>query len=178
MSGVFYTYIWLREDGSPYYVGKGRLRRALRTGCPPLDRVVLQDWPCENDAFDAEKLLISYYGRIDLGTGCLRNRTDGGEGTSGRSGWKMSTEARDKMRRAKLGTKRVFSEAHKAHLSAANKGQKPHPNTIASRKGARASAQTIEKLKKANFGKRYSAATKELHAAAWRGDRNPKRRKK
>jgi hypothetical protein len=37
---------------------------------------------------DAEKLevirLIAFYGRIDNGTGCLRNLTDGGEGVTGR----------------------------------------------------------------------------------------------
>ena len=110
---TFYTYIWLREDGSPYYVGKGKLARALRAGCPPLSRVILQDWQSEADALEAEKILIAYYGRIDNGTGCLRNYTDGGEGVSG---LKMSEASREKMRRAKLGTKRMFSEAHRAHL--------------------------------------------------------------
>ena len=25
---IFYTYMWLREDGTPYYVGKGTLTRS------------------------------------------------------------------------------------------------------------------------------------------------------
>jgi len=84
----FYTYLWLREDGTPYYVGKGCGQRAFvkdkhLVGCPPKGRIILQEWPSEQDAFAAEKFLIAYYGRKDIGTGCLRNRTHGGEGVSG-----------------------------------------------------------------------------------------------
>jgi hypothetical protein len=38
----------------------------------------------EGKAFEWEKFYIKHYGRIDLGTGILRNLTDGGEGQSGR----------------------------------------------------------------------------------------------
>ena len=47
-------------------------------------RILIQEFPTEADALAAEQFLISYYGRKDLGTGCLINMTDGGEGTSGR----------------------------------------------------------------------------------------------
>jgi hypothetical protein len=78
---IFYTYLWLREDGTPYYVGKGKDRRAIRKGSPKdLDCILIQEFPSEQDAFAAEVFLIDYYGRKDLGTGCLRNRTSGGEG--------------------------------------------------------------------------------------------------
>lgn len=80
---IFYTYIWLREDGTPYYVGKGHGKRAIRRGSPSLDRILLQEFPSEADAFAAEVFLIAYYGRKDNGTGILRNLTDGGEGTTG-----------------------------------------------------------------------------------------------
>ena len=79
----FYTYMWLREEGTPYYVGKGKDNRAIRKGCPPLDQILIQPHPSEQDAFAAEMFLIAYYGRKDTGTGILRNRTDGGDGTSG-----------------------------------------------------------------------------------------------
>jgi hypothetical protein len=77
----FYTYLWLREDGTPWYAGKGTKGRAFRKGCPGKERIFVQDFPDEVSAFAAEIFLIEYYGRIDLGTGCLRNRTGGGEGT-------------------------------------------------------------------------------------------------
>jgi hypothetical protein len=85
---TFYTYLWLREDGTPYYVGKGKDDRAYtsdgrRVHKPSSERILVQEFPSEADAFAAEKFLISYYGRLDLGTGCLRNLTAGGEGTSG-----------------------------------------------------------------------------------------------
>ncbi len=73
----------------PYYVGKGRGNRAYskQHSVPvPADRaniVIVLSGLSENSAFDEERRLIVLYGRIDNGTGCLQNRTDGGEGTSG-----------------------------------------------------------------------------------------------
>jgi hypothetical protein len=85
---TFYTYFWLREDGTPYYVGKGTGNRFWnsRPGHrPPTDRarILIQEFPSEADALAAEIFLIAFYGRKDNGTGILRNRTDGGDGISG-----------------------------------------------------------------------------------------------
>ena len=92
-----YTYLYLREDGAPYYVGKGAGRRAFikhrHNGmeCPPKERVLVYPAESEAEALETETVLIWYYGRKDLGTGCLRNLTNGGEGTSGR---KLSDKSR------------------------------------------------------------------------------------
>ena len=91
---TFYTYLWLREDGTPYYVGKGTYARAHRKRHPK-GQIILQAHLCEVDAFAVEKFLIAYYGRKDLGTGILRNRTDGGEGVGGRQ---VSEATRNKIR--------------------------------------------------------------------------------
>lgn len=90
MQTVFYTYLWLRENGTPYYAGKGHGKRAFvkehHRFSPPTNKkhILVQEFPDEPSAFAAEKFLISYYGRKDNGTGCLRNLTDGGEGPAGR----------------------------------------------------------------------------------------------
>ena len=90
--------MWLRYDGTPYYVGKGHDNRAIRKGSPQdLTRTLIQEHKSEADAFEAEKFLIGFYGRIDLGTGCLRNRTDGGDGVSG---YRHTEETRRKLREA------------------------------------------------------------------------------
>ena len=84
----FYTYAYLREDGTPYYVGKGTGRRWKKdhaVGIPPEERVLfLKTNLTEEEAHKHEIYMISVFGRKDLGTGILHNLTDGGEGCSGR----------------------------------------------------------------------------------------------
>jgi len=81
---IFYTYLWLREGGTPYYVGKGSGNRAFvqrghRFPPPPEERILVQEFPDERAAFSAEMFLIDFYGREDLSEGCLLNLTNGGE---------------------------------------------------------------------------------------------------
>ena len=102
---AFYTYLWLREDGIPYYVGKGnkttrRRGRAYRKGSPSEDRIIVQDHESEDAAFFAECFLIGFYGRKNIGTGCLINLTDGAEGAAGAI---RSQESRRRMSESKKG---------------------------------------------------------------------------
>ena len=87
----FYTYAYLREDRTPYYIGKGsgkRIYSTNRSGLkPPKDKsriILLKENLTEEEAFKHEKYMIAVFGRKDLGAGILHNRTDGGDGCSGR----------------------------------------------------------------------------------------------
>ena len=90
MSDIFYTYAYLRKsDRTPYYVGKGKGKRAYdrqghRVKVPDdKDRIIfLKQNLTEEEAFNHEKYMIAVLGRKDLGTGILRNMSDGGEGPS------------------------------------------------------------------------------------------------
>jgi hypothetical protein len=86
----FVVYAYCREDGTFYYIGKGRPRRPYskrKEGVkPPKDRnriLILHSGLSEQTAFNYEESLILFYGRKDLGTGLLRNMTNGGEGVAG-----------------------------------------------------------------------------------------------
>jgi hypothetical protein len=119
----FYTYAYLREDRTPYYIGKGTRKRIFqkRKRCcrPPKDKsriIFLKQNLTEEEAFKHEIYMIAVFGRKDLGTGILHNRTDGGEG---KSGWVASEETRRKM--SESGKVKIYSEEHRKKIGESNK---------------------------------------------------------
>ena len=120
----YYVYAYLREDGTPYYIGKGKERRAweqhrsngkgVHTPSDYKRIVLLYEDLDEAKAFNLETELISKHGRQDLGTGILKNMTNGGEGSAGTSpetNWKKGSSKRGKTTSSK--TRQKISKANK-----------------------------------------------------------------
>jgi hypothetical protein len=106
---MYYVYSYLREDLSPYYIGKGTRSRAYASANHRIkapkekERIhILKDNLTEEEAYDLEKLYIKMFGRVDLGTGILRNLSDGGEGPTG---YKTTPEQRRKIALSRMGEK-------------------------------------------------------------------------
>jgi hypothetical protein len=120
----YYTYAYLRKDNTPYYIGKGKGRRAYcsqRTvPRPTKDRILIfKKNLSEEEAFKHEMYMIHVFGRKNNNTGILRNLTDGGEGVSGLV---FSLESRQKMSdKRKL---RVTKASTRLKQSEAQRGRK------------------------------------------------------
>lgn len=89
---IYYVYAYLRIDNTPYYIGKGKGNRAFKSHringkgvhTPPRNRIVfISNNLTEVGAIALERRYIRWYGRKDLNTGILHNRTNGGDGISG-----------------------------------------------------------------------------------------------
>ena len=162
------------------YVGKGHNKRAWNTrdrsvefkdefakgGCTV---EIVDEFIHESQAHMHEMELIETYGRIDLGTGCLVNRTGGGDGMSGHV---PSAETRAKISAAKTGS--GHTEETRAKISAAMK--KLGAGADNSMFGRKHTAETRAKMSAKqrggghpNFGKRLSEETKTKISKALRG---------
>ena len=151
---MYYTYAFLREDTTPYYIGKGKSNRAHRRRYkgikPPNDKsriIFLKQNLTEEEAFKHEIYMIAVFGRKDLGTGILHNRTDGGDGASGAV---RSLEFKENLRRKNKN--KVLSKEHKIKISEAQKGDKNHNY------GKSASQKTREKMSEVRKGEKHHSS--------------------
>jgi len=181
----YYTYAYLREDKTPYYIGKGKGNRAYRRKRndikPPKDKsriLILKKNLTEEEAFKHEVYMIAVFGRKDLGTGILHNRTDGGEGMSGfthseETKRKMMEKtvpenSRKKISKALKG--RTFSVEHRRKLSDAQRGEKSHSyGKIASEETRRKLSIARKGDKNPNYGKITSEETRRKLSEAHKG---------
>lgn len=159
---TYYVYQYLRAKdsdiamaGTPYYIGKGKGKRAWRKGQseriqPPSDPnnvVIVAENLTESQAFDLEMLLISKWGRIDKETGILRNRADGGPGAPGA----------------------IRTEEHKQKVGKANKNRahhSPSPEAIKKRadanRGKKRTAEFCKLLSEINKGRKRGPISEEI----------------
>ena len=124
---------------------------------PPKDKsriIYLKQNLTEEQAFRHEVYMIAMFGRKDLGTGILHNRTNGGDGVSGAV---VSDETKRKISETRKGithseeSRRKMSEAHKGKTHS-EESRRKISETL---KGKTLSEETKRKLSEVRKGKKW-----------------------
>lgn len=187
----FYVYAYLREDHTPYYIGKGSNKRAYRKHIKiPVPKnkslIVFLETNLSNvGSLALERRYIRWYGRKDNGTGILRNLSDGGEGSENHHVSEetkeflrnriVTEETRQKIRESHIG--RIYgpfyplTEEHKQKIRESCLGRK-HSLETKERIGISnigkhnksygpMTEEEKEKRRKANIGKKHTEKSKQ-----------------
>lgn len=108
------------------------------------------------EACNLECILIQQYGRRDLGTGCLTNMTDGGEGVKG-----QSFETRNKISKSKKGVKQT--PEHIRNAAESKRGNKcvwyGKTGSQAPAYGYRHTKESRKRISEANKGRKGKTAS-------------------
>ena len=103
---MYYTYAYLREDRTPYYIGKGSgnrdYQKHIRNNGQNLvpkhknQILILKNFETEDEAYKHEQYLIALYGRKCDG-GILVNMVHGGKGGARKYLTKKEKEKRNNL---------------------------------------------------------------------------------
>ena len=167
----YYVYAYLRKSTlTPYYIGKGKGYRAWakqHNVIVPTDanRIVIVESNLTNiGALAIERQLIRWYGRKDLGTGILRNLTDGGDGT-----FNLVPSEKRKLACIKSNRERVWAEESKNKLRVFNSGKKQTAESNSKRsqtlKGREFTEEHKLRISQGQKGRIQSAETRAIISA-------------